>query len=554
MKLGTRVVMGVPTLRSNPRTPAWIDAMAGLQMPLGSSLGRAWMHDAPIAEARNALAKQALEQGAEWLFFLGDDVLPPANALLMLLDKAGREYPDDRGRMVRADMVTGVYWTKSYPPEPYLWQGLLKGSHREWKAGEFFPVDLAGCDCLLISADVLRGVPEPWFSTEWAWEAGQRPSSIATEDFYFFTKARKHGYRLFADTAVQCMHEDRATGYLFGIEDDMPQARGVLDLGEAETLVAELGAGMEAAWWGSNARVMRFDIRPELRPDVRCDLRAIPEQLFGKFDVVHARHVLEHFGRYEVQALVAHWARLLKPGGKLVIRVPNVAHAMRRLLAGERHHYDWAQLYGGQRYEHDFHRSGFDARSLGALLRSVPALGGVEVTEEQDGLNLCGAAVLKREPVPEVLADWWEEIAAQEAGPAAPDAGPAEPAGGALLPPAALTKHLQEAPDCPDAGHGHVRPVTTNGVMPAPDECSICTHPKGVDGDQLEHRDGIGRPICGLCSRTQLCDGCRMPALAFRWAMDDGKFCSWECLPAHWKNENGENGTAAGASPREILA
>lgn len=418
-KLGTRVLLGIPTTSGARRSMAWTHALATLQMPLGSSLAHTWIEDETIAEARNAICEEALRQGVDFLFFLSDDVIPPANALLTLLDKIGRQYPVGDGRLARADMISGVYWTKTYPTEPYLWQGLLKGSYRDWTAGEFFPVDLAGCDCLLIDTRVLREVGRPWFSTEWVWEPGQRPSSIATEDFYFYTKARRHGLRLFADTAIQCLHEDRATGQLFGLSRDMPQAGGVPEGGDGRLLIAELGAGTDSPVWGSECTVTRFDARADVRPDVRCDIRAIPDQYHGLYDICHSRHVLEHFGRAEAPGLIRHWVRLLKPGGQLIVRVPDIAVAMRRLLKAEDDPtftpdtYDWAQLYGGQQYDLDYHRNGFTARKLAGLLRSHPCLSDVQVVSEDD-VNLKGTARLARADEPEALSTWWDEIEAHE--------------------------------------------------------------------------------------------------------------------------------------------
>lgn len=424
-KLGSRVVLGIPTLSTARRSVRWIEAMASMGMPLGSSLGRVWIEDRPIAEARNAICHEAIAAGADYVVMLGDDVIPPQNMILTMLDKIGREYPTEPGRAARASMLTGVYWTKTYPTEPYLWNGLLKGSHRDWTVGELFPVDMAGCDALMIETAMLRELPEPWFSTEWVWEAGQPVSPIATEDFYFYTKARKAGFRLFADTAIQCWHEDRHTGQLFGLTTEMRQAGA-----EPEAdglLVAEIGAGTDSPAWGPDCTVVRFDARPEVKPDVRCDVRSIPPNHYGVYDLVHARHILEHFDRIEAPRLIRHWAALLKVGGKLVIRVPSLEHAIRRIQEHDNPDavsYAYQQLYGGQFHEGDYHKNGFTARKLAALLRSCPLLDGVEVVEEDGGQNLKATATLAREHAYEAIGPLWDEIAASDTSGSSPDVVP----------------------------------------------------------------------------------------------------------------------------------
>jgi hypothetical protein len=406
--------------------------MTALQMPLGSSLGRKWTKDEKIADARNLLCKAALEMGVEYLFMLGDDVLPPPNVLLELLDKIGREYPvrskEGEVRYARASMVTGIYWTKTYPPEPYIFRledgNILAGTYKNWKAGEFFDIDVAGCDCLLIETKMLRELPEPWFSTEWVWEEGQSVSSIATEDYYFYTKAREHGFRLFADTSLQCTHEDRETGAQFGLSMDMHQAGGIPLVGEDEVLIADLGAGLNTPgqYFGNNAKIVRFDMRESVKPDFRCDITRIDSHHFGKFDIVVAHHVLEHFRRKEAEGILAHWVKLLKPGGKIHIHVPNFERAVKFILdppadaSATDRVYAWSQVYGDQAEGGPpwQHLNGFTKRKLRAALEQSPGLGDVTIEEEHDGLNLHGTATLKVATVPYALATAWKKIAANE--------------------------------------------------------------------------------------------------------------------------------------------
>ena len=250
----------------------------------------------PIAEARNELVQAAIDNNCDYLFFLGDDVLAPGDSLIRLLQ---RMWDDPT-----VHLCTGMYWTKMWPTQPYVWRGMQRGPYLDWKHGEYFEVDYAGCDCLLIRlSPEIRALGPEWFSTTWLWEPEQLvPSELATEDFYFYTRARQVGLKLRCDSNVQCIHEDRNSGMLFGLTTDMPQAGGIEpELPEASTdatplvKLADIGSGEAGPYFGrpDRVKVVRFDADERVQPDYRCDIRHLPVP-DESFDVVHSRHVLEH--------------------------------------------------------------------------------------------------------------------------------------------------------------------------------------------------------------------------------------------------------------------
>lgn len=374
----------------------------------------------PIAEARNQLMQQAVASGAEFLFMLGDDVMCPGNMLTSMLTRMR----NDPG----LHLLTGVYWTKEWPTSPYLWRGMQKGPYLDWKAGELVQVDYAGCDALMIRlSSEIRALGPEWFSTDWRWEPDQEhPSQLATEDFYFYTKARVAGLALWADTGLQCIHEDRSSGIQFGLTDDMPQAGGAIpDLpepGDGDLVrIADIGCGGSEPFWGHADRVSiaRFDLDESKRPTFRCDIRQlpVPDQ---SFDVVHARHVLEHFGRAEVVDVLREWTRILRVGGELRISVPNAISAMRWLLAMDAgtepvNPYPSWQIYGRQDDERDIHKNWFSVRRLTLLLeRSLQCFDEVRVEEGDEGQNLYATAVKARHPTFYSLTPEWDRIAEQE--------------------------------------------------------------------------------------------------------------------------------------------
>lgn len=57
------------------------------------------------------------------------------------------------------------------------------------------------------------------------------------------------------------------------------------------------------------------------KPDLEADVRKL-ELPTNYADEIHAYHVFEHFYRYESDAILQDWARILKPGGKMVLELP----------------------------------------------------------------------------------------------------------------------------------------------------------------------------------------------------------------------------------------
>jgi GT2 family glycosyltransferase len=102
----------------------------------------------PVDLARNEIAMYALEQNHKFVYFFGDDTIPPYNILKQLIFRA--EHNKDHG------VITGVYCSKSEPAAPLVFRGNGLGSYWDWKVGEYFEITGCGMDAVLIRTDVFR--------------------------------------------------------------------------------------------------------------------------------------------------------------------------------------------------------------------------------------------------------------------------------------------------------------------------------------------------------------------------------------------------------------
>lgn len=103
--------------------------------------------------------------------------------------------------------------------------------------------------------------------------------------------------------------------------------------------------------------------------DILADVRNVPLQ-DECADEVHAYHVIEHFYRFDVDAAVAEWKRLLKDGGLLVLELPNIEACARNLLAGLDDQMCMWGFYGDPSHKDKFmcHPWGYTPKSIRQLL------------------------------------------------------------------------------------------------------------------------------------------------------------------------------------------
>jgi hypothetical protein len=362
-KHGVAVVVGIPSF--GMVSHYFAQARGSQQFPLVSSSMDYYVVGKPIADARNEIVQYALDMGADYIYWLDDDVIAPADSFL----KMWRH---------QKDIINGVYWSKSNPPMPLLFRGHLDMPYLNWHVGDLIEIDAAGNGLTLVKTDVYRTISEkiggPWYSTEYGSFPGvkQTPHNN-TEDLYFYWKAKKAGYKVWADTSIQAHHYDKNNNVMYQMPSSSPQANPKWAIKEPGTkLIADIGSGGISPYMLDEGIVVSFDIREDVHPDVVCDVRylPIPDETF---DIVFSSHTLEHFS----------WqTRVLKVGGEIRIVVPNMRHVAKRFLEDTVSPTDFWVVWGEQDYAKNFHATGFTPNLLRGLFHSI----GREWGEKDKGL------------------------------------------------------------------------------------------------------------------------------------------------------------------------
>lgn len=88
---------------------------------------------------------------------------------------------------------------------------------------------------------------------------------------------------------------------------------------------------------------------------------------------LQAMHFIEHVFRYQAPALLSEWKRLLQPGGRLILELPNIELACRNLLAGMDDQMSMWPLYGDWSHKDPYmmHKHGYTPRTIQALLHEA---------------------------------------------------------------------------------------------------------------------------------------------------------------------------------------
>jgi len=206
---GEGVQIGLPVVGDLPDEGFY--SLLSLIKPKGSKLNK--VTNLPVDTARNKLVEN-LER--EWLFMFDSDETIPSEALTKLLSW---NLPIISGVVFQSSLErpaptiyrygqrkNGRHYYISKVPE--VERFLLKQNHDKPLATIFpstrddlIECDGVGCGCLLIHRSVFEAIKPPYFKVNSGKTSG--------EDFYFCRKAKRAGFKIYADPGVLCGHKPK---------------------------------------------------------------------------------------------------------------------------------------------------------------------------------------------------------------------------------------------------------------------------------------------------------------------------------------------------------
>jgi predicted SAM-dependent methyltransferase len=164
------------------------------------------------------------------------------------------------------------------------------------------------------------------------------------------------------------------------------------------------GHGLHPAFRGEEWRELRLDIDASVDPDIVCSMVDMRPIASGSIDAIWSSHNLEHLHRHEVPVALGEFLRVLRPGGQLLLTLPDLQKVAELAAADALEDEAYRSpsgpispldmMYGhtasiAHGNLHMAHKTGFTARTLQQLLT---AAGFAEITVSREGFALWAQA------------------------------------------------------------------------------------------------------------------------------------------------------------------
>jgi hypothetical protein len=340
------VVIAQPR-RIKEETPAQnFDGYDNLHVDLhGFSHGYVDIAGEKVDVARNYLMEQALQSGAKYLFFIGEDTVVPMNAF-KVLHKTAEENPEA--------IIAGVYYIK-------LSDAMIMVRTGDWitipnvDPGQLLEAWQTGMDCMMIPITVLQKIKDSFPELPFCC-IGNNVDGIPFigEDNFFAHLVHKLGIKILVNTDVQCLHMDIGNGK-YTAHPDVDLKNYFTNIPVTERLTIADKKYIDDRWLNrlpegtSNSKKYQLDDFIKLGYPVKFNMGCGRDKFEGYIgidkyndaadikedvtklslpyscaDEIYASHLIEHIPNFQIPEVLTSWFNILKPEGQLILETPNL--------------------------------------------------------------------------------------------------------------------------------------------------------------------------------------------------------------------------------------
>ena len=187
-----KILVAIPTARNIEAET--FKSIYDLEVPDGYKVDFQYFYGYNIDQVRNLIADWIV-RGYDYLFSVDSDIAFPADTLKRLLSH-------------NVDMVSGLYIQRK--PGQHILEvyehnangGVSNIPYEKIKGRGLVEIASCGFGCVLVKAEVMRAIPYPHFK----YHSAIDHRNTISEDVDFCRKALQQGFKIWADTDIQCRH------------------------------------------------------------------------------------------------------------------------------------------------------------------------------------------------------------------------------------------------------------------------------------------------------------------------------------------------------------
>ena len=187
-----KYLIAVPCLDNVP--VAFVAALTALKR-IGPTK-HSFLSNSLVYDARNALAQEAIDTGADRILFIDSDMYFKPD----MMERMAQDLDDG------ADVVSGICFTRQFPTQPCIYNAVdMTGTtkvYTDYPKDKLFPIAGCGFGAVMMNTDVLKAV-----SNTHGKPFNPMPG-ILGEDLAFCYRARDLGCKIFCDSRITFIYTE----------------------------------------------------------------------------------------------------------------------------------------------------------------------------------------------------------------------------------------------------------------------------------------------------------------------------------------------------------